>query len=114
MALRDRAIQQPRVCAANESCDRLDGPLLRAMTVLDSNPNGLYRVLACGRGPSTAFAGSVTESPAVGAAAAGRGAVVAPLGGGGLPGLSICVASAISSSGESGRRFSFSSANSGA
>jgi len=32
MALLDRAIQRPRVGAANESDDRLDGPLLRAMT----------------------------------------------------------------------------------
>ena len=34
MAPRDGAIQPPRVCAANEFYDRLDGPLLRAMTVL--------------------------------------------------------------------------------
>jgi len=31
MARLDRAIQLSRVCAAYESCDRLDGPLLRAM-----------------------------------------------------------------------------------
>ena len=37
--LRDRATQPPRVCAANAFCGRLDGPLLRAMTVLvPSNP----------------------------------------------------------------------------
>ena len=33
MARLDRAIQQARVHAPNESYDRLDGPLLRAMTV---------------------------------------------------------------------------------
>jgi hypothetical protein len=32
MARLDRAIQPARVCAPNESCDHLDGPLLRAMT----------------------------------------------------------------------------------
>jgi hypothetical protein len=32
MARLDRATQWPRVCAANEFCDRLGGPLLRAMT----------------------------------------------------------------------------------
>src|SRR5258708_7284754 len=37
MALRDRAIQQPCVCTANEFLDRLDAPLLRAMTVMEAD-----------------------------------------------------------------------------
>jgi hypothetical protein len=36
MARLDWAIQPPRVRAANESYDRLDGPLWRAMTCFDS------------------------------------------------------------------------------
>ena len=42
MARLDRATQPPRVRAANESYPRLDGPLLRAMTLTDS----IYRLSA--------------------------------------------------------------------